>query len=106
MPKVTLSVNGIIVNEGPGSSGPFTVDTATADGACTGTLNFSGGRQTRYLLRARGALDRRRDMPPTTSRSRCGLGLMRRSRAIASPPQGGCKLTSTVKVCFGTGGTL
>jgi|SRR5262250_2469170 len=42
-PKVTLSVNFMIINEGPGSSGTYTVDTSTANGICTGTLKFNGG---------------------------------------------------------------
>jgi hypothetical protein len=42
-PKVTRSVNGTIINESPGSSGTYTVDMSTADGVCTGTLNFGGG---------------------------------------------------------------
>ena len=50
-PKVTLSVNGMIINEGPGSSGTYTVDTSTANGICTGTLKFNGGApKLRYLL--------------------------------------------------------
>jgi hypothetical protein len=42
-PKVTLSVNGTVINESPGSSGTYTIDTSTANGVCTGTLNFNGG---------------------------------------------------------------
>jgi hypothetical protein len=42
-PKVTLSVNGTVINESPGSSGTYTIDTSTANGICTGTLNFNGG---------------------------------------------------------------
>ena len=42
-PKVTLSVNGTVINESPGSSGTYTIDTSTANGLCTGTLNFNGG---------------------------------------------------------------
>jgi hypothetical protein len=41
--KVTLSVNGTVISESPGSSGTYTIDTATANGVCTGTLNFNGG---------------------------------------------------------------
>jgi hypothetical protein len=41
-PKVTLNVNGTVINESPGSSGTYTIDTATANGVCTGTLNFRG----------------------------------------------------------------
>jgi hypothetical protein len=41
-PKVSLSVNGTVINESPGSSGTYTIDTATANGVCTGTLNFRG----------------------------------------------------------------
>jgi hypothetical protein len=42
-PKVTLSVNGTVINESRGSSGTYTIDTSTANGVCTGTLNFNGG---------------------------------------------------------------
>jgi hypothetical protein len=42
-PKVTLSVNGTVINESPGSSGTDTIDTSTANGVFTGTLNFNGG---------------------------------------------------------------
>ena len=42
-PKVTLSVNGTVITESPGSSGAYTFDTSTANGVCTGTLNFNGG---------------------------------------------------------------
>jgi hypothetical protein len=43
-PKVTLSVNGTIIKESPGTSGTYTaVEISSADGLCTGTLNFNGG---------------------------------------------------------------
>ena len=41
-PRVTLGVNGTVINESPGSSGTYTIDTATATGVCT-ALNFNGG---------------------------------------------------------------
>jgi hypothetical protein len=42
-PRSRLSVNGTVINESPGSSGTYTIDTSTANGVCTGTLNFNGG---------------------------------------------------------------
>jgi hypothetical protein len=56
VPGATLSLNGVIAQIPPGGTGSYTVaDLVPADGACTGSLTFTGGPSFDLFIRAKGA---------------------------------------------------